>query len=283
MDYIIVFALCFLATSKVTLQSFYSKGHIKNVTDAVFYNAAVFLVSAALFGSRVMNCSPKVWLYGGAFGILTILFQLTYTKALSFGNVTLTVMIVNLGMIIPIAVSILIYQEQVTIYRLIGIILTLAIFLMSVEFRKGSNYKQWVFLALAAFAANGGLSVVQKFFGESEYSNESQAFTACAYITAAILTWGIYLFLKPRQPRTFAINKKFLVYVALIGSILAIFQAFNTYAVSVVDGTFLFPAYAGGGIIFSTLSGVLLFKDRLNTKQKIGVVLGVAAVVCMNF
>ena len=52
---------------------------------------------------------------------------------------------------------------------------------------------------------------------------------------------------------------------------------------SVVDGTFFFPARTGTIIVLSTLSGVLVFKDKLSPMQVVSVVLGGIAVVLMNF
>ena len=68
-----------------------------------------------------------------------------------------------------------------------------------------------------------------------------------------------------------------------MGVILGVFVAINTYALSTIEGTFLYPTYSGGTIILSTLSGVLFFKDRLTVKQVLSILVGIVAVVLMNF
>ncbi len=71
--------------------------------------------------------------------------------------------------------------------------------------------------------------------------------------------------------------------LVLILCVLAIYAAINVYTLSIVEGTFFFPTYAGGTIILSALSGIFFFKDKLNGKQIFGVILGIIAVVLMNF
>ena len=51
---------------------------------------------------------------------------------------------------------------------------------------------------------------------------------------------------------------------------------------SVVEGTFHFPTYAGLQSLTMTLVGIVMFKDKLSKKQMIGVVCGIVSVVLMN-
>ena len=70
---------------------------------------------------------------------------------------------------------------------------------------------------------------------------------------------------------------------AAVGIILALFQWLNTYAISTMDGAFLFPLYSGGSILLSTLVGVTLFRDRLTARQRVSLFVGIVAVILMNF
>jgi multidrug transporter EmrE-like cation transporter len=46
-----------------------------------------------------------------------------------------------------------------------------------------------------------------------------------------------------------------------------------------IPSAVFFPIVNGGGLVLTTLAAVLLFKEKLSTKQWIGVVLGIASVV----
>lgn len=58
---------------------------------------------------------------------------------------------------------------------------------------------------------------------------------------------------------------------------------YNTYAAGIIDGSFLYPAHAGGAILLSTLAGIIFFRDKLTKRQMLSFVLGIVAIVLMNW
>lgn len=284
MEYILVILLGVLATAKMSFQSGFSKNNVKTSTDALAFNGFVFAFSAALFLPQIFGCSNEVWLYAAVGAAFTVIFQLLYTKALSMGNVSLTVLIVNFSMVLNVLFSYFVYNDPISPPRVCGILLTVASFVICTRFDGGkSGGTKWLlFTVLAMFSTSGG-SIVQKMLGESQYSGESRAFISCLYIIALGLTITIYPFLKRNEPKTFKIGFNMIKFAAGVGISLAVFQAVYTYALANVDGTFLFPSYTGITIVLSTLSGVLIFKDKLTRRQILGMAVGIVSIVLMNF
>lgn len=284
MDFIIIFVLCLLATSKVTLQGLFSKKNVQSIADGLFFNGLIFLFSAIVFIRNAFSFSSGVVLYGMIFGSLTVLFQLCYVKAMSCGNVSLTVLIVNLSMIIPIAFSIIVYKEQLSPLRFSGILLafiSLALNLTKTE--EASTSKNWLWISLLASTANGSLAVCQQIFGKTQWGSLTKEFVAWSYITAAVVSLVLFFILKSKG---FSISFKLKPIVFIIGSavgiILSVFQVVNTRAISTIDSTLLFPAYNGGTLILSSITGVLFLKDKLKRNQAISIVIGIIAIVIMN-
>ena len=286
MDFWIILLLCTLATAKVTLQSRFGKKGLKSDSDIVLFNAIVFLTAAVLFCADIPKASLKTQLFALIFAIFTVAFQLSYTKALSIGNVSLTVMVVNLSMLFPTLVSIIFYHESLTPTRIIGIVLTVLSFALTVDLKtKGKLSRAWFIFTAAAALANGGIGITQKIFGAQSVNTEKKAFVACSYAIAFFIALTLYLCMRSRKKEPPNIKCKIRstsVFAVAVGMILAIFQWLHTYAVSIMDGSFLFPIYSGGSIILSTLVGILFFKDRLTKRQKISITLGMIAVVIMN-
>ena len=155
MNLIVILVLCVLATTKVTLQGFFAKKNIQSFPDGVFFNGLIFLFSALIFFKNAFDCEWGIILFGSVFGFLTVLFQLYYIKAMSCGNVSLTVLIVNLSMIIPLTVSVLAYNEPLSILSFLGILLTVVAFTLNVEKETCTKTKKWffcVFLHLSPMA-----------------------------------------------------------------------------------------------------------------------------------
>ena len=78
------------------------------------------------------------------------------------------------------------------------------------------------------------------------------------------------------------INIKVIGYAASIGILLGTFQILNTKAITIIDGTLIFPAYYGGALILSYLSSLLILKEKISNKQKLSLAVGVIAIVLMN-
>ncbi len=286
MKYLIVLILCSLATSKMSLQSAFGKKSVKNTADAFCFNAISFLFTAIVFINEIFDCPWQVWVYAALGAICAVIYQMTYTKALAMGNVSLTVLIVNLSLVINVLVSYLFYGDGLSPVRLTGILLTIVTFFLCIELKDGANKseKNWLFFTLLAMISCALGCIVQKALGESSFRSFNRAYTSASYLVAAVMAYLLYLVLKAKgENKTFRIGKGVVLYSMLIGFILAAYVVLNVYALSVVEGTFLFPAYAGGAIIFSTLSGVILFKDKLNLKQILSVVVGIVAAILMNF
>lgn len=286
MDYLLlIFICCLLATGKVTTQSAFSKRHVKNFPDVVFFIGLTFAISALIFLPDLVGASPIVWLYGAAFGLSSMAFQLSYTRALSMGNVSITVMLANLAMIFNVVLSIVAFDDPLTPARLIGILLTIAVFIINTDFKTKSKVeKSWFALALTALVTSGIAGCTQKIFGELGPADETRAFVSSAYIIGAVATFAIYLVLHCRgKCKTYKTAPPVFLYALGVGGFLAIFQFAYQYSITQVPGTILFPSYAGGCIILSTLTGIVLFKDKLKARQLISVLLGFVAVVLMNF
>ena len=284
MHLFIIILLCILATAKVTLQSRFGKKILSTKWDGIIFNAVVFFTATILFCSDIPDASIETWIFASAFALFTVIFQLTYTNALSLGNVSLTVMVVNLSMIFPVLTSVIIYHEHLTPARIIGILLTIASFILCVDAKADVTLsRSWFFLTLAAALANGSIGITQKIFGASAFHNEKKAFVACSYLIAFLITLTLYMIAHIKGKNATAYKKiPTYLFATSVGVILAIFQWLNTYAISIMDGSFLFPIYSGGSIIFSTLVGVLFFNDKLTSKQKISIILGIVAVIIMN-
>ena len=284
MKYILVFLLGMLASAKMSFQSAFGKKSVKNSIDALSFNIFVFIASAILFMPRVFNCSPAVWMFGAVGAVFTVMFQLTYTKALTVGNVSLTVLITNFSMVINVIVSCLIFGESISFVRFISIVITVISFMICSGVRDGDmGDKKWLMYTIIAMISTSCCSRVQKFLSASVYSGENQAYVSCLYICSAIIGLIVYPIIRKKEKRNFRIDFSLIKYAAAVGICLGVYQLIYTYGLANIDGTFLFPAQTGGTIIFSALSGVLIFKDRFSKRQVVGILLGIISLVMMNF
>ena len=284
MDLIIILCLCVIATLKVTIQGHFAKQNVKTQADAVFFNGLIFFFTALMVIKNAFPFKTPVFIFGAVFGVLSVLFQLFYIKAMSCGNVSLTVMMVNLAMIFPIAVSIFFYGEKLNFLRFSGLVLTVIALVLSTGKADGHiDFKKWLLFSLATSLINGAILVNQKIFAKTVWGTESKSFVAYGYITATLVSVLLYAVISRKgNGITFKIRPSVFGFSLCLGLILGVFQILNTKAIATIDGTLLFPSYNGGSLILSSLSGILLLHDRLNKKQLLSIAVGTAAIVIMN-
>ena len=283
MDLLMITLLCILATSKVTVQGVFAKTNIKSTYDAIFFNGLVFLFSALIFARNLTGLNLPVFLFGSVFGVLTVLFQVFYIKAMSCGNVSLTVLIVNLSMIIPIVVSVVAYGERLTALRLAGLVLTvLALGLSAERKREQQKFKRWFYLSIGASLCNAGISVCQKIFSKTPWQGQVRPFVSGGYAVAALIAFAIVWILKRKNEDGLKLNLKMGGFALSIGLILGVFQALNTKAIAMIDGTLFFPSYNGGVLILSYFSSLLILKERIRFKQILSLCIGIFAVILMS-
>ena len=284
-DVILIFLLCFLATTKVTLQGRFAKTSGNSSFGALTFNTVIFASAAVLFARWLIGCHASTALFGAVFGVLTVLFQLFYVMAMSGGNVSLTVMFVNFSMVIPIAFSVIYGKEHITPIKAAGI--ALIVLALALTFKKGKggevNHKRWLLTALAAALINGGLSICQKLYGMTVYSSEGSGFVAWAYLIAFLLSFAV-CFLRgvSNKENRFSVSPRAALLGVSAGAVLAVFQWLNTYAVSAIDAAVIFPSYYGGSMILSAMSGVLILKDKLTKRQICAILIGIVAIVILN-
>ena len=284
MEYILVLILSIAGTAKMSFQSAFGKKNVVNSTDALCFNIFVFITVSVIFIPKVIGCSEMVWTYAVISGIFAVCYQIFYTIALSIGNVSLTVLIVNFGMVINVLVSYLFFNDSISLVRLTGIIMTVVSFIICSEnVNKESTARKWFIFAVLALFANSFAAISQKIFGESPYASENQAYISCLYMVSLLIGVVIYNIMNKKEKRTFKIDFNMIKYAILVGVCLAVYQLVFTYSLAHVEGTFLFPAQTGGLIILSTLSGVLIFKDKFTKKQLFGVILGIVSLILMNY
>ena len=278
----IIIILIVLATSKVTLQGVYSRKHITDLSDSICFNGIIYFFASLIF-LFALKCSPQVIPFAFAFGVLTVSFQLFYIQAMSCGNLSLTVLIVNSGMIIPIIVSAVFFKEQFGVFKIVGIITILISLSISVSKNTVKSKLKWFLLSVTCFLTNWCLSVCQQIFGKTDLRNEEISFVAWSYLLATMISFVLYIILKCKRKK-FAVGIKpaALIYGSCAGVILGAFQILNTKSIATIDAGLLFPVYNSGTLILTTISGVFFFKDKLKRKQVSSIVVGIAGIILIN-
>lgn len=217
---------------------------------------------------------------------LAVLFIVGFNiMALSFqkAGVALTVIIQKMSLIIPSAFAIAFFGESLSFLKIVGIASALgAIILVNYPSKQDPSLLKKmspvILLPLAIFVLSGFIEIILFYVEASgKLGPDGVKFTSTAFGLAGVLGL-IYSIYRSITTKVW-INHKDVVG----GFILSLPNYLSIYLILVLlnqgwDGSVFFPLNNIGILLSTTLVGVLLYRERLNTIKSIGLLLGAAAI-----
>ena len=275
------------------------KKYVTNRTDDptklgyIFNTVSSAVAAAVLLGMNGFHVpSAFTVVLGILFGVITALQQLSNVQALKLGPLSYTTVLCSLSTLIPTLCGAIIWNERIAPIQWCGICLMVGCFLLSVSSdpteKKASL--RWLGYCAVLFLCTGGIGVMQKWHQNTVYKEELDAFLLIAFVFSTVYS-GIGLLLYRRKtkientsPTKESANSTVWILLALIavcGVCAALNNKWNLYLSGVMESVVFFPVVNGGGLILTTLSALLLFRERLGRRQWIGIVLGILSVLCL--
>ena len=293
MEYLLIPLLWILAVTKVSLQSRFSKSSHSGKAQSIFFNGLIFLAGALILLPSLFDgpIGADTLIFGALMGIMSFIFQFFYITAFARGKTSITMVINNFSMLIPMLFSVIMFNESFGYIKIIATVLVIVSFFLTVkddpekaDGKVNSRGFDWIWLActLIALFSGGIASCSQKWYAAVAVDFQVLEFVSISYITASIIsavTIGIMgikdkkIDVKPTRPM--------LISGCLAGVVLGLFQCLFTFAPSVLDGTVLYPAYNCGASVLMTVVGAVIFKERCSIRQYIGIGIGAFAIVLL--
>lgn len=286
---ILFMAVC--ASVKAAVQGEASRKYIRAFRGTLLFNILFFLF---LVGCLALLFRPTVYtrytlLYGAVIAFFTVAYQSIYCVALKEGPVSLTVLIVNFNVLITTLFSVFSFGDPFGGCQIAGVVFLVAAMILTTkpDKEKKNASRVWFLLAVGAMLSAGTAGCIQQTYSArhaSEGGDSSVSLLIVIYLCAAVLS-AFLLLLTHRKGAQKAIDGrpvKLLPYAFFVGLALAGYQKGLMVALANIDGSFLYPTYAGIQSLLILLIGIFRFHDRLSVKQWIGVGCGTLSLCLMN-
>ena len=259
-----------------------------------FRNQALLFLSAGLLlwignPDAFAVVSPVTIGYSVIYGLLLIASQWMYTFAMKLGLTSVCSLIYSLGFIFPTISGVLFWNETFTGSDFLGLILVLAVILLTfrgdAEGVESGKKTQFLLAILTAMTASGGLGILQKIQQSTEEAAaETSAFLILAFALAFTASGSVYLFRRSRTSAASAAKSEFLGMLWPVSAGLCFGGAnlMNTVLAGRMKSAVFFPLLNILTILLCTVCGILLFREKLTVKTGIGLLLGMAAVVVLS-
>lgn len=248
---------------------------------------------AAVAGLMLLGGIPEIssftlWL-GVMFGVVTAVQQIFMIKAYVQGPFSYTVVIVTLSSVIPALSGHFIWGEDISGVQIAGIVFMVVSFLCFIDFsgeEKKSNLL-WFLYAFIAFICTGIIGVTQKYQQSTVYRDQLDGFLVVAFVASAVYSFvNVFLLsLKQSKEANKALKGEFTPVIILLMIIAGLCGAgnnkMNIYLSGVLDSAMFFPTVNGVGLILSTVSALVIFKEKIQPLKWVGIVVGLVSVVLL--
>ena len=248
--------------------------------------AAATLTWGIIYAADFSFDAAVLW-YSLGFGVCYACVMLGLIKALATGPITLTALIQKLSLIGVTVWGFIFWdtwsvkKAPIVLSGLALVVVALCLCLYSGKKAEAKITWKWIGYVLLAFVGNTGCSIFQK--------NEQIAFDgkhgAMLMFFASVLATGICLvaYLAQDKSESRDLLKKAGGFPLVAGISSALGNLFVVLlATSKLSPNLIYPTIAIGGLMFTSIVSILLFKERLKWWQWVGVAVGTIAVALLS-
>lgn len=216
-------------------------------------------------------------------GIIFIALFFLVGRTTLVSGMTVTSIATKMSVVIPVLFSMWVYQESSGVLKLGGIGLAIIALFLSV-FRKHrikGGYLLW-FLPLLLFFGNGFLDSVLK-FTQAEKLIDFDVYLFNAMVFGVALFAGVLIWPFRRKSMPASLDWR----TILLGSILGLANFGSLFGMvmalrSHIDSSMVFVINNTGVVVFSTIIGIAVFKERLSVINLIGIFLAIVSIVMLS-
>lgn len=190
-------------------------------------------------------------------------------------GIVMTSVFMKLGLLVPMAISVLLFRELPTWMQVIGFCLALAAIVL-INFKQGDGKNRFRWQLFVMLLMCGGADAMSKVFEVLCPGELSDPFLFYTFTVAFLLCTLLVLY-KKEHP-----GLRELLYGTAIGVPNFFASKFLLLALKELPSVVVFPSFSIGTMLVATLAGVLFFRERLSKLQWLSLICIIAALFLLN-
>lgn len=272
--------LAIASSALVSITMRFSEGKIKNniAMLAVNYLMCTFLAWGYTgFGSfRPLELGRQTTVILGSInGVLYLAGFLLLQRNIRVNGVVLSATFIKLGLLVSMAVSVIFFGERPEIWQWSGFALAVAAIVL-MNYRPGEGKAGNMAGLILLLLAGGGGDAMSKIFEELG----NPAFSGHFLLTTFLMALGLCLMLFGLRKEAAGIRE---VLFGLLIGIPNFFSAkFLLGALKDIAAVVVYPVYSVATILAVTVTGVLVFREKLEKRQWIALAMILVALALLN-
>ncbi len=255
---------------------------------ALFVAFAISLIFVADEFYKLFEISTFSIVLSVFFGISVALTQIMQSKAMGNGPASLVSLVYACGFLVPIFYGLVFWNEGVSIYQWLGIVLlVVALCLIVFKREKGGKLLAWLPFATLAMLGSGANAIFQKTHQYSAFADELQFFLVYSLFFSSLFTGIASLLIRKSEENESTLAKKQRVIKKVVvplclGVCVGLLNFLNLSLSGKLPSIILFPVYNVGSMLLSSLISALIYKDKPTKRQGIGFAIGIVAILIVG-
>ena len=248
-------------------------------------SAIVLLLWGGIDGMSVFTC-----ILGVLFGIVVSLDEIFKIKAFQSGPMAYTMVIVSCSTVFTALSGFFFFGESIGLFQILGIALMVVSFIFATEKKAGEKKGGliWLTFCLLAFIGSGSIGFMQKIHQSSSYKGELNTFLVISFVISFVFAAVMTLISMKKEKKPLfektsggKIAWLFIAIMIFSGICVGANHKLNLALAGEIPSAVFFPIVNGGNLVLTTLSALIIFRERLTKKQWIGVILGILSVLSL--
>lgn len=286
--YFLLFLSVSLETFKNIYYNFFGKNLIETNKDTLFFNiigclgSVLFFAAALIATGSEFTVSLYTFVSSIIFGLVTASSQYFCLLAMKLGPMSFSVLFTYLSALIPTIFGIIYRQTPPTVIQVLGLLLMIITFILSIDFKEDSGMSiKWLLAVAGSFLGMGLLGVCQTVHQTSSYAYEIHGFLFWTFLFALVFFIILYIPYSIKDKKCGKMKKQYkaidFTSMILTGVFLGAINLINLYLSGKMPSVIFFPTVNGGVIILSGLASIFIFKEKLPKKKIAGLIIGIIA------
>ncbi len=282
------------------IQSVYNKRAVLIIPNGVRPYIAytmLYMLFASIFGlfsiameGAFLKINSQTIIIAACSGLCLAINSICAIKALEGGTIVLNSLFGTAGIIIPCFLGIFLFDESMSIMQIVSIAILFVSAVLLINSSK-SIFKRFspstLMYLTGHFLSNGLVMLCQKLFGELQPDGNVSMFSMLTFLIPAIVLGIILLFIEKNniegsKATIKILPNKLFIYAVLLAFAVFIVQQLVTLLTPLVSSAVLFTFVNGGATVIGAIVGAVWYKEKITAKSTVGIILGVAALVCIK-
>ena len=206
-------------------------------------------------------------------GVLYLSALVMFQRNTAKRGVVLSAVFMKLGLLVPIAASVVLFREMPTAVQIIGFVIAVAAIVL-INWQKDSN--RFGLGLILMLLLSGGADVMAKFFDIYGPASLSALYLFYTFATAFVLCLVLVIRKKERP------GFREFFYGMLIGIPNFFSAKFLLASLKSLPAVVVYPSFSVGTLLLVTLTGVFIFRERLRKLQWAALLAIIAALILLN-